>query len=133
MISLIIQTQRGSTIKLIFAQKHHLGDFLSWLASAAWHLEHELPPSYLPLKESLAEAIEAFYSTATDEMIESVSDDLFAYRSRHDLRFGFRGTDIPSTIIGVWKNYVTLSSATEGGYSERVNIRKLLNLVQENG
>ncbi|PNG52886.1 MULTISPECIES: DUF637 domain-containing protein [unclassified Variovorax] len=59
---------------------------------------------------SLATAVESFYENASDAELDVVEEDLFQYRSRHDLGFAFRGTDVPSVLIGRWQGEVTLSN-----------------------
>ena len=43
--------------------------------------------------------INAFYATASDDVLEKYADELFEFRTKHDLRFAFRGTDVVSAII----------------------------------
>ena len=129
LVSLVLQSPTGDTVRHVIEKVHNVCAFLSWLAEVASHLRHDAPPTYLPKRESLAAAIESFYDNALDSELNLVEEDLFEYRSHHDLRFGFRGTDVPSVLIGSWQGGPTVSSTANGGYSYSLDLQKLLTVV----
>ncbi|OUL97926.1 hypothetical protein A8M77_34425 [Variovorax sp. JS1663] len=129
MISLVLQSPNGDAVSRVIEQVHNVSAFLSWVAKVAWHLGHDAPPTYLPKRESLAAAVESFYEDVLDSELDIVEEDLFQYRSRHDLRFAFRGTDVPSILIGSWRGDITLSSTANGGYGYLIDLQKLLTVV----
>ena len=129
LISLVLQSPTGEAVSRVVEQVHNVSACLSWVAQVAWHLRHDAPPTYLPKRESLARAVESFYEDALEGELDNVEEDLFQYRSRHDLRFAFRGTDVPSVWIGRWQGEITLSSTAGGGYSYPIDLQKLLTIV----
>ena len=129
LISLVLQLPTGEAVLHIIEQVHDVSVFLSWVAKVAWHLRNDAPPRYLPKCRSLAAAVESFYEDASNSELDIVEEDLFQYRSHHDLRFAFRGTDVPSVLIGRWQGEVTLSSTANGGYSYPIDLRKFLTIV----
>lgn len=126
LISLVVQSPTGDVVRRVIEQVHNVSAFFSWIAEVAWNLEHDAPPNYLPVRESLAAAIESFYESALDSELDQVEEDLFQYRAHHDLRFAFRGTDVPSVLLGSWQGNATLSSTADGGYSYQIDLHKLL-------
>lgn len=126
LISLVVQSSSGDITRTVVLQVHSVAAFWEWLEGAHARIEDDDAPQYLPPQPTLAEAIECFYAHASDDELDMYEADLRMYRSSHDLRFAFRGTDIPSILLGRWGGSVTLSSTSEEGYSYEISLPKFV-------
>ena len=69
-----------------------------------------------------------FYDEIPENIDEAISenlDKLYTYRCKHDLRFAFRGTDIPSILIGVYKNSLSISWIDKNGKIFNYNLSSI--------
>lgn len=105
---LILET--GTEI-VFFEQGHDVKELLLWLNLVKSDLLKEQPPGVLDTSLTLAKSIAKFYDDAGDDIDQTLLSQMWEYRRRHDFRFAMRGTDIPSTLIGLWRGVHTISSA----------------------
>lgn len=83
----------------IFSQYWDLRCLLDWFAENENHLlDDEIPP-FFDRNLPVVTAIKAIYENYSDEQLDVVADCLYEFKEVHDLRFGLRGTDIPSTYL----------------------------------
>lgn len=83
----------------LFRQKHRVSDVQGWLLEAKQHLEERCPTCLKRDGGNLMEDIENFYKNSSEEYFDECADSLFDYRVKHDLRFAFRGCNVPSVLI----------------------------------
>lgn len=87
-----------------------------WFKANIGFIEEEKEPKFLQNSESLLSAIEKIYADFPDGFdpdidfeIDSKLNSIHEYRTRHDLGFAFRGTDISDVIVGLYNRYLTIS------------------------
>ena len=83
----------------IVRQRHDVEQIKSWLCKVLNIHDASVPACLRGTKKNLLLEIKTFYATASDQRMEQFADELFEFRIKHDLRFAFRGTDVPSAII----------------------------------
>ena len=98
----------------VFSQYYSSKEILDWFNENISFILNEVEPTFLPKANCLAEAIEMFYRSLSDDDLDnghfdSMLDTLFEYKTRHDLKFAFRGTDIPNVFLGVYRGHLTVS------------------------
>lgn len=121
LIIVMIGNDKGN--KELFRQTHDLGSFRQWLLFAIQKMGMP-PPACLGLDEgNLLEKIDNYYKNATDDDLEKWADSLFDFRTSHDMRFAFRGCDVPSVVIAYrsGQNWVYYKKGDEY-VSQQVNL-----------
>ena len=107
----IVSIQDGVNSREIFRQTHWVSDVQKWLSRAMLHI-FDPPPECIDGAENILESLEKFYANASDEELGTWVDSLYQFREIHDLRFAFRGCNIPSALLGskngstcIWYSY----------------------------
>lgn len=99
-ILIIISVIKNGVRIEVIRQKHDPIHIKNWFFFAASDKGiPQLPPWLNNEQDNLLKRIDLFYARASDDELDKYSSGLFEFRMAHDLRFAFRGTDIPSTII----------------------------------
>lgn len=112
----------GLSVIGVIDQIHNVFEFFAWFSGLLSELLVKSDaPRFLNDSGALAESIDNFYQHATDVEIEKFGDELFDYRKVHDFRFGFRGTNVPSILLGRWHDSITISSVCEKGFNFKLN------------
>ncbi len=99
---IIVSVKDETTSREIFRQIHDVVELQEWLFYALLHI---FDPSPACLDQSInpLKAIDQFYETVPDEPDDEFNawvDELYNFRKVHDIRFGFRGCNIPSVLFG---------------------------------
>ena len=112
LIDAYISDDLNSFDSQIFTQHHSEVEVDIWLKELVARII-DLPPSFLKEATCLAEAIDNFYEALPEELDDAtyslILDKLYDFRQVHDLRFAFRGTDIPSVLIVYYSGCLTVS------------------------
>jgi|GEM_PF-3300141 len=107
--------------------------FLSWCIENKYYLLNEKIPKYIQFDSSIAKSLFNFYQ---DDSIDSEAFSVFSivydYRTRHGLRFAFRGTDIDDVYLGQVDNVVFISCYDDDkAYNYPVDLEKFITEIQE--
>lgn len=128
LIGVYFQDIQSLSENILFLQHQQWSEVRSWLINLANKL-YDTPPNFLMDSTCLAEAIDCFYKSLPDDFdgdkYDFMIDELYEFRVNHDLRFAFRGTDIPSVLIGLYKNNLTVSWVNKLGQYEHQIISQI--------
>lgn len=105
-----ILLRAGNEVFVLLQALSNLEKITDWFKALETKTD-ALPPKVLDTyaEATLAESISAFYEKASDELSDSIFEEMLTYRKSHDVRFAFRGSDIPSVVIGTWCGQLTIS------------------------
>lgn len=117
-----VRNQISGDEYILLKQSHSIEQVLHWFNLWADKIKNDEPPKWLPETVTLANATEAFYNTAPDDLVDSAWDEVYSYRTRHDLRFAFRGADIPSVLIGRWHGMDTVSTPSNSNLAFQIDL-----------
>jgi len=127
---IIIGIKDKTASKKIFEQVYDANKFQEWLSCAFLHI-FDPPPACLDRSINLLKSINQFYEAAPDEPDDEFDkwvDEVYKFREEHDIRFGFRGCDIPSVLLGAKDGQTCIWYSCNGEYMEEsVIITKSLN------
>jgi hypothetical protein len=112
-IRLEILDENEVLIKTVFDWQWDINIFLIWLIENEIAIKNENIP--INSKSSLAMSIANFYEQLDDDTIEDdkLVNAVYEYRTRHEIGFGLRGTDINNACIGLLDNKSTISFCGE--------------------
>lgn len=112
--SCYIRYKNGSELK-IFNQLQEYFIVEKWFEENSKFLKEEKEPKFLQSYECFLSSLEKFYDNISDDCdfnedveLDSKLDIIDKYRTRHDLGFAFRGTDINDVIIGIYNGDLTI-------------------------
>ena len=116
--SLEIVDDRGNVLKSVFEWQWDILVFLQWFIDNKDFLFEEKYPIFTN-KKSIAFATHQFYQTlGENDASEEIIDAVYDYRTRHDLRFALRGTDIKSILLGLKDKAYTVSTYSQNEFWE---------------
>jgi len=107
---------------------------LSWFTENEYNIRNDKLPLDTIEGYSISQIIEHFYESVSDDIAGSnLVDEAYEYRSKHGVRFGFRGQDISDVYIGLNSSgeYEVSCSGNDDKYSYIVDIDSLFNQVKE--
>ncbi len=105
---------------------------LKWFEDNEVYIRNELPPIKVDNKLSIADAINYFLgSVDLDSDIDEQLDILYEYRTRHGIRFAFRGQHIANIYIGLNNGKYEISCDEKKHFSYEVDIDSLFTQVQK--
>jgi hypothetical protein len=106
-IQLSIRSPEGTFVQTVFSIKWNAAPLLEWICNNKDYILHEHFPA------SLAEMVAAFQ--AAENISDRCMDEIYAYRTRHGLRFALRGVDIPDAYLGRTTLGYEISCADDDG------------------
>ena len=116
-IRFCIQDQKKREIFTAIDKKWDADFILKWLLDNKLSIMSETPPFDIKTDESIPMALESFYA-AEDAYEDSevtnhntLWDKIYAYRTRHALRFAFRGADLDDVYLGLNRGEHEISCA----------------------
>ncbi len=87
-------------------------------------------PLDLDVGQSIAEAIDQFYEkNDIDDAIGS--EELYEYRVRHGVRFGFRGQDLPDIYIGLGQDGCEISCCDDVVFKYLIDMESLFECLDK--
>jgi hypothetical protein len=110
-IQLYVVDNMGSIVQEIYLLQWDIKVLIQWfIDNREWLLQEKLPIE--PYESSIAETIYEFYENV-DPDDANILDSIYNYRTRHDLWFALRGTDVQDVYIGLGNNGYEVSCCSE--------------------
>jgi hypothetical protein len=107
-IRLWVADETGRSIFEVFRIQWDINPFVKWIKKNEYQLRHE--QLQLPGRQaaSIAKTLFDFYESA-DPDDDRMLDQIFEYRTHHDLRFAIRGVDLKEIYLGKGPNGYEIS------------------------
>lgn len=93
-----------------------------WFEKNAKNILNDEVPRFLENDYCIAQAINRKFEKSSAQEMDLIAEELFDYRSRHDLIFAFRGSNVQSVVLGRRNDVHTISLIN--GYEEPINLKR---------